>query len=93
MKGPPCSTPGKSHTKGHLGECPPWQTLLTKEQPDLPAAEFSIQQGARLAPVQTRRDGSRGQPGATAHHEAVTDRAKEADADDMEDVAPALRGR
>ena len=74
MKGPPCSTPEKSHTKGHLGECPPWQTLLTKEQPDLPAAEFSIQQGDRLplAPGGTRQGGSLGRPGTRAHHSKAT---------------------
>ena len=63
LKGPPCSAPWKSHTKGHLGECPLWQTLLTKEQPDLPTAEFSIQQSAGLAAPGPGPDPTGRQPG------------------------------
>ena len=65
LKGLPCSTPGKSHTNGSLRRVPAWGSLLTKEQPDLPAAEFSIQRGGRLpmVPGRPRQGGSLGRPG------------------------------
>ena len=68
LKGPPCSTPGKSQTNGSLRRVPAWGSLLTREQPDLPAAEFSIQRGGRLpmVPGRPRQGGSLGRPGNVA---------------------------